>query len=146
MVRSNSCARITESYRRVDVLVNPAAVTPRSPAARHRSARRTASHQAAEVTWRWTGNLRLNMLTAVLATQALKPLLADGARVLLFSSIAAFRARATGPTPPQGCPAPARDRPGRRAEAPGITNVVAPGYIAGTEFFGNAMTAEREQT
>lgn len=95
----------------------------------------------------WTENFRANVLTAVLAIEGLRGLLADGARVLLLSSIAAYRGSGTGSYAaakaalhPYACDLAAQLGPR------GITvNTVAPGYIADTEFFGDIMTDERRQ-
>ncbi|GGV62072.1 MULTISPECIES: SDR family NAD(P)-dependent oxidoreductase [Streptomyces] len=86
----------------------------------------------------WTTAFRLNTLTAVLLTEALRSRLAEpGGRVLFLSSIAAYRgsgrssyahalARELGPH--------------------GITvNVVAPGYVEDTAFFGDTMDDARRE-
>ncbi|MFI2302351.1 SDR family NAD(P)-dependent oxidoreductase [Actinacidiphila glaucinigra] len=93
----------------------------------------------------WTGNFRSNVLTAVLLTEALRGLLADGGRVLLLSSIAAVRGGGSGSYgAAKAALHPyaydlAADLGGR-----GITvNVVAPGFIDDTGFFGGRMTRER---
>lgn len=94
----------------------------------------------------WTLNFRSNTLTAVLLTEALKNRLADpGGRVLFLSSIAAYR----GSGSPGYAAAKAALHPYAHALAQqlgprGVTvNVVAPGYVEDTEFFGGAMTEER---
>lgn len=94
----------------------------------------------------WTLNFGLNTLTAVLLTEALRDRLADpGGRVLFLSSIAAYRGSGSG--------AYAASKAGlhpyafdlaRQLGPRGVTvNVVAPGYVEDTEFFGSAMTEER---
>jgi 3-oxoacyl-[acyl-carrier protein] reductase len=97
--------------------------------------------------WHWTENFRLNTLTAVLLVEATRPRLADGARIVLISSIAAYRGSGSGSY--AGAKAAlhpyaydlAADLGGR-----GITvNVVAPGYVADTEFFRGRMSPERER-
>ena len=44
----------------------------------------------------WTGNFRVNVLTTILLTEALRDLLADNGRILLLSSIAAIRGGGSG--------------------------------------------------
>ncbi|MET9760225.1 SDR family oxidoreductase [Streptomyces sp. NPDC006372] len=94
----------------------------------------------------WTVNFRLNTLTAVLLTEALKPRLAEpGGRVLFLSSIAAYRGSGSGAyaAAKAGLHPYAHDL-ARELGPRGITvNVVAPGYIEDTEFFGDAMDEER---
>ncbi|MFF3251088.1 SDR family NAD(P)-dependent oxidoreductase [Actinacidiphila glaucinigra] len=92
----------------------------------------------------WTGDFRSNVLTAVLLTEALRDLLADGGRVLLLSSIAAVRGGSGSYGAAKAALHPyaydlAADLGGR-----GITvDVVAPGFIDDTGFFGGRMTRER---
>src|SRR5262249_20349865 len=101
------------------------------------------------VAWQWTENLRANTLTAVLLTEALKPYLtAPGGRGILLSSIAAFRGSGSG----SYGGAKAALHPycydlAATLGSSGITvNVVAPGYVADTEFFRGQLTDERRQT
>jgi 3-oxoacyl-[acyl-carrier protein] reductase len=97
---------------------------------------------------RWQDNFSLNVLTAVHLTEAAKPLLADGGRVLLLSSIAAFRGSGSGSYAASKAALhpyaiDLSDELGRR----GITvNVIAPGYIEETEFFRDRMTEARRTT
>lgn len=99
----------------------------------------------AGVAQQWTGNFRVNVLTAALLTEALRDRLADEGRVVLFSSIAAFRGSGSG----SYAAAKAALHPYAvdlaAALGPrGITvNVVAPGYTEGTEFFGRGLPDER---
>jgi 3-oxoacyl-[acyl-carrier protein] reductase len=98
----------------------------------------------------WTGNFRTNVLTAVLLTEALRDLLADNGRVLLLSSIAAIRGGGSGS---YGAAKAALHPYAYDLAADlgdlgprGITvNVVAPGFIDDTEFFGGRMSDERRQ-
>ncbi|MGC0332570.1 3-oxoacyl-[acyl-carrier protein] reductase [Streptomyces sp. SAI-170] len=96
----------------------------------------------------WTVNFRLNTLTAVLLTEALKERLAEpGGRVLFLSSIAAYRGSGSG--------AYAASKAGlhpyvhdlaRELGPRGITvNAVAPGYVEDTGFFGGPVAEARRE-
>lgn len=133
-------AEVSERVGRVDVLVaaaggNAALTMP------------AGLDGLAGTAWHWTENFRLNTLTAVLLTEALRPQLADAGRIVLISSIAAYRGSGSG----SYAAAKAALHPYAYDLAAdvgprGITvNVVAPGYIAGTEFFRGMLTAERER-
>lgn len=91
----------------------------------------------------WRANLDANVLTAVLLTEALLPALRrPGGRVLLISSIAAQRG---GAGPYSAAKAAlhgwAYDLAGQLGPDQITVNVVSPGYVAETEFFGDRMTA-----
>jgi 3-oxoacyl-[acyl-carrier protein] reductase len=94
----------------------------------------------------WTVNFRLNLLSAALLTEALKDRLAEpGGRVLFVSSIAAYRGSGSGAygAAKAGLHPYAHDL-ARELGPRGITvNVVAPGYIEDTEFFGPAIDPAR---
>jgi 3-oxoacyl-[acyl-carrier protein] reductase len=96
----------------------------------------------------WTVNFRLNLLTAALLTEALKDRLAEpGGRVLFVSSIAAYRGSGSGAygAAKAGLHPYAHDL-ARELGPRGITvNVVAPGYIEDTEFFGAAIDPARRE-
>ncbi|MEY9934712.1 3-oxoacyl-[acyl-carrier protein] reductase [Catenulispora sp. GP43] len=93
----------------------------------------------------WRADLDGNLLSAVLTTTALKPVLAPGGTALAVGTIgserrggsygaakaalAAWYAMLSAELGPRGVTA----------------NVIAPGYIAGTGFFQGAMTDVREQ-
>ncbi|MFI8187971.1 SDR family NAD(P)-dependent oxidoreductase [Streptomyces sp. NPDC085946] len=94
----------------------------------------------------WALNFGLNTLTAVLLTEALKDRLADpGGRVLFLSSIAAYRGSGSKAyAASKAALHPYAHALARQLGPRGVTvNVVAPGYIEDTEFFGDAMTEER---
>ncbi|MEU6247079.1 SDR family oxidoreductase [Glycomyces sp. NPDC047010] len=95
--------------------------------------------------WAWTANLRLNVMTAVHLVEGLKPILNDGGRILLFSSIAAYRGSGTGSYgASKAALHPYSIDLSSELGARGITaNVIAPGYIEDTEFFGTSMTEQR---
>ncbi|MFF6917144.1 SDR family oxidoreductase [Streptomyces sp. NPDC012466] len=100
----------------------------------------------AAVAHTWSVNFRLNTLTAVLLTEALKPRLAEpGGRVLFLGSIAAYRGSGSGAyAAAKAGLHPYTHDLARELGPRGITvNVVAPGYIEDTEFFGDAMAEER---
>ncbi|MGK9232749.1 SDR family oxidoreductase [Inquilinus limosus] len=96
---------------------------------------------------RWTDNFRGNVLSAVLLTEGLRDRLrAPGGRVVLISSIAAYRGSGAGcygaakaALHPYGYDLAAALGP------KGVTvNIVAPGYIRDTEFFADRLPAERQ--
>ncbi|GAA3493148.1 SDR family oxidoreductase [Streptomyces prasinosporus] len=94
----------------------------------------------------WTVNFRLNTLTAVLLTEALKERLAEpGGRVLFLSSIAAYRGSGSGAyAAAKAALHPYVHDLARQLGPRGITvNAVAPGYVEDTGFFGGAMGEER---
>ncbi|MFE4668574.1 SDR family NAD(P)-dependent oxidoreductase [Streptomyces sp. NPDC056716] len=96
----------------------------------------------------WNVNFRINTLTSVLLTEALKDRLADpGGRVLFLSSIAAFRGSGTGAyAAAKAALHPYAHDLARQLGPRGVTvNVVAPGYVEDTEFFGDAMEPERRE-
>lgn len=92
----------------------------------------------------WRGNFETNVLTAVLLTEALRPVLRrPGGRVVLVSSIAAQRG---GGGPYSAAKAAlhgwAYDLATQLGPEQITVNVVSPGYVADTEFFGGRMTPE----
>ncbi|WP_326598108.1 SDR family NAD(P)-dependent oxidoreductase [Streptomyces sp. NBC_01803] len=96
----------------------------------------------------WTVAFRINTLTAVLLTEALRDRLASpGGRVLFLSSIAAYRGSGSGAYAASKAALHPYAFDLARALGPrGVTvNVVAPGYIEETEFFGPAMPPERRE-
>ncbi|MFF4310177.1 SDR family NAD(P)-dependent oxidoreductase [Streptomyces sp. NPDC001507] len=96
----------------------------------------------------WSGNFRQNTLTAVLLTEALKDRLADpGGRVLFISSIAAFRGSGSGSyAASKAALHPYAHDLARQLGPRGVTvNVVAPGYIEDTDFFGGPVAEERRE-
>jgi 3-oxoacyl-[acyl-carrier protein] reductase len=126
---------LAERYGHVDILVNNAGGNV---------ALSGADLTTAET---WTGNFRTNVLTAVLLTEALRDLLADNGRVLLLSSIAAIRGGGSGS---YGAAKAALHPYAYDLAADlgprGITvNVVAPGFIDDTEFFGGRISDERRR-
>ncbi|QOR71158.1 SDR family oxidoreductase [Ruania alkalisoli] len=135
-------ARLADSLpERIDVLVanaggNPP--TPASDAADHpveAAARRTATT--------WTATFVRNVLTAVVPVTVLADRLGEGGRVVAIGSIAG--AQGSGA---YGAAKAALESwivgLARQLGPRGITaNVVAPGLVTETEFFGDSMTDER---
>jgi 3-oxoacyl-[acyl-carrier protein] reductase len=96
----------------------------------------------------WNVNFRLNVLTAVLLTEALKERLAEpGGRVLFLSSIAAYRGSGSGAyAASKAALHPYLHDLARQLGPRGITvNAVAPGYIEDTEFFGGPIDEARRE-
>jgi 3-oxoacyl-[acyl-carrier protein] reductase len=122
---------------RVDVLVNNAGGnTERTSAA-------PATGDLAAVAAAWRTMLAGNLLSAVLVTTALAARLADGARIVSIGSIAARRGAGS-----YGAAKAALEAwtaaIARELGPRGITaNVVSPGLVLETEFFGDRLTEER---
>ncbi|MGK5533841.1 SDR family NAD(P)-dependent oxidoreductase [Streptomyces sp. URMC 129] len=96
----------------------------------------------------WTVTFRINTLTAVLLTEALRDRLASpGGRVLFISSIAAYRGSGSGAyAASKAALHPYAFGLARALGHRGVTvNVVAPGYIEETEFFGPGIPPERRE-
>lgn len=112
----------------VEVLVNNAGGNAASPG---------GSGDLEALAHAWQDNFAANVLSAVLTTAALEPLLIDGAHVVNVGSIAA----ASG----SGSYGPAKaavqswtvDLARRLGPRKITVNAIAPGYIAETEFFGD---------
>ncbi|WP_034590342.1 SDR family NAD(P)-dependent oxidoreductase [Hamadaea tsunoensis] len=119
--------------REVDVLVNNAGGFVMS-----------TGDTLADLATQWRGAYDTNVLTAVLLTEALLPRLRrPGGRVILFSSIAAQRG---GGGPYSAAKAALHgwvfDLAAQLGPDGVTANVISPGYIADTEFFGTRMTPE----
>jgi 3-oxoacyl-[acyl-carrier protein] reductase len=98
------------------------------------------------VAYDWTQNFRSNTLTAVLLTEALKARLAEpGGRVLFLSSIAAYRGSGSGAyAAAKAALHPYAHDLARQLGPRGITvNLVAPGYVEDTDFFGDGLDDDR---
>jgi 3-oxoacyl-[acyl-carrier protein] reductase len=124
---------------RVDVLVNNAGGNTDLGA----DAPRPGDLAALAASWR--AMLEANLLSAVLVTAALGSRLADHARIVTIGSIAARRGAGSygaAKAAVEAWSASVAAELGRR----GITaNVVAPGLVEGTEFFGDRLTDERRE-
>ncbi|SFQ01904.1 3-oxoacyl-[acyl-carrier protein] reductase [Amycolatopsis arida] len=132
-------AEVAGRFGRVDVLVNNAGGNTEFGA--------TPSQGIRGLSERWLGNFRANVLSAVLPTEALSDLLADDGRVLFLSSIAAVRGSGTGSYGAVKAALHPYAFDLASALGPrGITvNVIAPGYIEDTEFFGDRLDEERRR-
>jgi NAD(P)-dependent dehydrogenase (short-subunit alcohol dehydrogenase family) len=118
----------------VDVVVNAAGGTSSLPAG-----------SLAEIAAEWLDEWRINVLTAVLLTTAALPhLRRPGARVISVSSIAALRGGGSYGAAKAALHAWTFSLAGQLG-AGGTANVVAPGYIEDTEFFGDRMTDSRRE-
>lgn len=130
-------------YGRLHVLVNNAGGNVELG-----SAAAQAPAGLAGVAWQWRSNFDANVLTAVLLTEALVDLLeVPGRRVVMLSSIAAYRASGSGSyAAAKAALHPlAYDLAGRLGPYGATANAVAPGFVESTEFFGGTMTEERRQ-
>ncbi|WP_158843240.1 SDR family NAD(P)-dependent oxidoreductase [Saccharothrix deserti] len=94
----------------------------------------------------WLAMYEANVVTAVLVTTALQPRLAENARVVTIGSIAGRRGGGSygaAKAAVEAWTAELAFKLGGR----GITaNVVAPGFIEDTEFFGGDMSEQRRST
>ncbi|MBM7860199.1 SDR family NAD(P)-dependent oxidoreductase [Lentzea nigeriaca] len=92
---------------------------------------------------RWLANYEANVISAVLVTEALSPRFADNGRVINIGSIAGRRGGGSYGAAKAAIEAWTADLAGELG-ARGITaNVVSPGLIVDTEFFGDSMTEQR---
>ncbi|MGQ5636792.1 MULTISPECIES: SDR family NAD(P)-dependent oxidoreductase [unclassified Streptomyces] len=131
---------VAQELGTVDVLVHAAG------GAGYREQPATSADPLDRVAYDWTAAFRQNVLTAALLTEALKDRLAEpGGRVLFISSIAAYRGSGSGAyAAAKAALHPYAHDLARQLGPRGITvNVVAPGYVEDTEFFGDSMDDER---
>jgi 3-oxoacyl-[acyl-carrier protein] reductase len=130
---------IAENHGTVDVIVANAGGNIGLQSSEHQP------EGLAGVSWLWTENLRLNVMTAVHLVEGLKPLLADNGRILLFSSVAAYRGSGSGSyAASKAALHPYAIDLSAELGPRGITaNVIAPGYIQDTEFFGAGISPQR---
>jgi 3-oxoacyl-[acyl-carrier protein] reductase len=126
--------RAAEQIASVDAIVNCAGGVDREP-----------SQALREVADAWLRDLRSNVMTAVLLTTALLPrLVRPGGRIVNVSSIAALRGGGDSYSAAKAAVIGWTFHLASQLGPEGITaNVVAPGFVEGTEFFADTMTSER---
>jgi 3-oxoacyl-[acyl-carrier protein] reductase len=118
----------------VEVLVAAAGGVDRSPVS-----------TLAQVATVWTRDFHQNVLTAVLLVEALRARLArPGGRIVLVSSIAALRGGGDSYSAAKAALLGYATSLALELGPEGITvNTVVPGFVEGTEFFGESMTEPR---
>jgi 3-oxoacyl-[acyl-carrier protein] reductase len=92
----------------------------------------------------WRANLDANLLSAVLVTAALGPRLAENARIISVSSIAARRGAGSYGAAKAAVEAWTADVAGEFGPRGITANVVSPGLTLGSEFFRGRLTDERQ--
>lgn len=126
-------SHLPELPQQVDVLVNNAGArgTP------------TAEPGLKEVAKRWRKDFDTNVLPTVLLTEALLPRLASpGGRVITISSVAAARGNGSYGAMKAALQAWNHTLAGQLGPRGATANVVVPGYVTGTQFFGGPATEE----
>ena len=91
----------------------------------------------------WRANLEANLISAVLTTAAVRDRLADGAAVVNIGSIAADKGAGAYGAAKAGVASWNIDLAAELGPRGVTANVVAPGYIADTEFFRDTLTEDR---
>jgi 3-oxoacyl-[acyl-carrier protein] reductase len=115
--------------RRIDVLVNNA------------GSRELATGSGPHgVLARWRGDFERNVLTAVLLTESVRDRLTpDGGRVVTVTSVAALRGGGSYGASKAALHAWNHSLAGQLGPQGVTCNIVAPGTVAGTEFFGSRL-------
>lgn len=91
----------------------------------------------------WRTMLAGNLLPPVLLTEALREHLSEQARVISIGSIAGSTGAGSYGAAKAGLIAWNTTLAGQLAATGGTANVIAPGYVTDTEFFGQQMSPER---
>jgi len=122
----------------VDVLINNAGGV---------ASRGLPDAELAEIALAWEADYQSNVISAVMLTHALSGRLRrPGGRVVNISSIAALRGGGGSYSAAKAALVGWTFDLAADLGPAGITvNVVVPGYVAGTEFFGDTMTDERHR-
>lgn len=94
----------------------------------------------------WLANYEANVVSAVLVTDALAPRLGENGRVITIGSIAGRRGGGSYGAAKAAVEAWTADLAGQLGTRQITANVVSPGLIVDTEFFGDSMTEERLNT
>ncbi|MFD4671716.1 SDR family NAD(P)-dependent oxidoreductase [Lentzea sp. NPDC058450] len=95
---------------------------------------------------RWLANYESNVVSAVLVTEALTPRLAANGRVITLGSIAGRRGGGSYGAAKAAVEAWTADLAGELGPRGITANVVSPGLVVDTEFFGDSMTEQRLAT
>jgi 3-oxoacyl-[acyl-carrier protein] reductase len=93
----------------------------------------------------WQDMLAGNLLSAVLLTEALRPRLRPGGRVISIGSIAGSTGAGSYGAAKAALIAWNATLAGQLAPSGATANVIAPGYVTETGFFGDRMTTERHE-
>ncbi|ANY06744.1 SDR family NAD(P)-dependent oxidoreductase [Pseudonocardia sp. HH130630-07] len=91
----------------------------------------------------WRANLDANLLSAVLATTAVRDRLRPGGTVVNVGSIAADKGAGSYGAAKAALACWTVDLAGQLGPADVTVNTLAPGYVAGTEFFGDHLDDDR---
>jgi 3-oxoacyl-[acyl-carrier protein] reductase len=91
----------------------------------------------------WRANLEANLISAVLMTAAVTDRLAEGGAVISIGSIAADKGAGAYGAAKAGLASWNIELAAELGPRGVTANVVAPGYVAGTEFFRDQLSAQR---
>lgn len=94
---------------------------------------------------RWRANFESNVVSAVLVTAALQEKLAEHARVITIGSIAARQAAGSYGAAKAAVESFNADLAARLGSRGITANVIAPGLVVDTEFFGGGLDERRER-
>jgi 3-oxoacyl-[acyl-carrier protein] reductase len=94
---------------------------------------------------RWRGNWDLNVVSAMITTTAVQPLLRAGGSVVTVGSIGAEYAGSSYGAAKAALAAWTSGVSAELGEAGVSANTVSPGYIAGTDFFHGRLSDERRE-